>query len=86
MTNTDARIAAAELLKNFKPPENRRVQSVYVGHRLYRSEQRCVVGYYWHRPYAHHLSGLVYEAVLGYGNTFSAAIERMKDRVAESPR
>lgn len=44
---------------------------------------RYVAGYGHSRIYAHHMTGLVYDRVLGYGATQEAAIDMMRARLAK---
>ena len=41
---------------------------------MHRGKQRYCVGYSWHRPYAHHASGLVHDRILGYGDNREQAM------------
>lgn len=49
--------------------------------RAYRGKRRVVVGYSWSRP-ASTYYGMVYDCVLGYGETFEAALANAKAKVA----
>ena len=53
------------------------------GRRKYRGKERYVAGYGHSRIGAHHMSGLVYDRVIGYGDTQEVAIADMKRRLAQ---
>ncbi len=61
-------------------PSGRRLWAPLVEIQKYRGKRQYVVGYTWSKPYSHHMSGLVYDCVLGWGETFDAAVERMKKK------
>jgi hypothetical protein len=54
---------------------------VVSGKRVYRGRERYVAGYGHSRLYSHHMSGLVYDRVLGYGDTQEAAIAMMRAKL-----
>lgn len=47
----------------------------------YRGKRQWIVGYSWHKLYAHHASGRVYDCILGYGHSLEDAIEKAKARI-----
>lgn len=47
----------------------------------YRGKARYLIGYSWTRVGAHYAMGRVYDVVLGYGDSFDAALENAKARV-----
>lgn len=57
-----------------KIPEGRRFFGWHYGWQKYRGRDCYVVGYSWSRMYSHHMSGKVYDAVLGRGGDFDAAL------------
>ena len=59
----------------------RRIGNPVAERRKYRGKDRCIVGYGWTRPYSHYASGLVYDCIMGYGETFEEAIAMMKRKV-----
>ena len=61
----------------------RSIDFVLVRRRKYRGKERCIVGYSWTRPYSNSMSGMTYEAVMGYGDTWEEAIEMMKRKIGE---
>jgi hypothetical protein len=69
-----------ELLPRFPP--DRRFRGPLVSIRVYRGKRQYVVGYEWVRPYSNYYSGLVHDCVLGWGETFEAAVDRMKKKIA----
>jgi hypothetical protein len=58
----------------FSMPQGRSLHSWFLRRAIYRGKGRFIVGYSWKRTYSHHLSGRVYDAVLGYGDDFDAAL------------
>ena len=62
-------------------PGFRSLKYVIFKKRKYRGRERYVAGYSSARLYSHHMSGLTYETILGYGDTPEAAIEMMKNKV-----
>lgn len=70
-----------DMLPKVSVPKTRRLFGPMTGRRTYRGKEQCVVGYSWVRPGSHHLKGLVYDCVLGWGETYDAAIAKMKERI-----
>ena len=52
----------------------RSVIRAFASRRMYRLKWRFVVGYQWCRPYSHHMSGKVYECIVGWGNSYEEAV------------
>jgi hypothetical protein len=48
----------------------------------YRGKRRCLVGYSWSKRHSSLSRGRVYDAVLGYGDTFDEALAMMRARQA----
>jgi len=57
---------------------------VVAGARTYRGKRRYVAGYSHSRIYSHHMSGLCYDRILGYGDTQAAATKMMRDRLTST--
>lgn len=51
------------------------------GRRQYRGKERYVAGYSHSRIGAHHFNGIVYDRILGYGETQEAAIAMMQNKL-----
>lgn len=59
----------------------RSAEWVVMGRRTYRGKERYVAGYAHCRVGAHHLSGIAYDRIIGYGETQDAAINMMRNRL-----
>ena len=80
-TLKEAYDAMKPLVMGLEVGEFRRVLNPLVARRKYRGKEQYVVGYVWTRKYSHHLSGMTYERVLGWGETWTAAIDKANHRV-----
>lgn len=54
----------------------RHIQRPFVGLRHHRGKRRFVVGYTWSRPGSHFMKGLVYEHIMGFGESFEEAFAK----------
>lgn len=76
----DAVTVLLSKIREFAIPRDRTGIKPYYNVREYRGKWQWVVGYSWSRPYSHHMTGLVYDCVLAWGETFEAAMIRAKKR------
>jgi hypothetical protein len=91
MTPQEARQAVKNMLPNIPKTTcgrteygqtlHRRILTPLAEVRKYRKKNRHIVGYTWTRPYSHHMSGMTYDAVMGYGETWDDAIAMMKAKL-----
>jgi len=58
---------------------------VICGRQQYRGKLRYVAGYSHFRMYSHHMSGRVYDRILGYGETQDEAIAMMRKKLESKP-
>lgn len=72
-----------EVVNGLPKIEGRSRIKPFYGMRTYRGKRRFVVGYSWSRPAATYY-GMVYDCVLGYGETFDAALAMAKAKVARA--
>ena len=61
----------------------RSAKFVVDGRRVYRGKLRYVAGYAHSRIGSHHMSGLCYDRIIGYGDTQDAAIEMMRAKLSK---
>lgn len=77
LTAAELRAKVEELVGAIPTKPNRLRDGPLIAQRLYRGKVQVCVGYYWHRRGSHHLSGIVYETVLGWGETPEDAIKML---------
>lgn len=63
-----------EVVSKIAKPAERAYIKPFSENRAYRGKRRQVVGYSWSRP-ASTFHGRVYDCVLGYGDSFDAALK-----------
>ena len=81
MEAKEVRSQVESLIKLARIPANRVGKSALCGIRDYRGKRQWVVGYSWHRPGAHHANGLVYDAILGWGESPELALKKALGRL-----
>ena len=80
MTYLDMLVLVQTELKGFHIPEGRAHVHAHVGVRVRNGKRERTVGYSWRRMYSHHMTGRVYDCVLGYGPTVADAIAMMRSK------
>ena len=81
--NTERKSAVVGLVAEAViPPSRTRIKPLYE-QRTYRGKLRWVVGYSWSRAGAGSVSGTVYDAILGWGESFDLAFIHAQDRLPQ---
>lgn len=75
------RSAVESLIGTARLPSDRGHIRPLCEQRVYRGKYQWVVGYTWSKIGSNPRSGTVYDAVLGWGDTFDAALEKARTKV-----
>lgn len=80
MNPQEKRAAIAALILKVTIASDRRGIKPHFANQMYRGKQQWVVGYSWSKVGANFYSGRVYDAILGWGETFEDALKSANDR------